>query len=458
MEDYILNISPIDGRYREMTDDVRKYFSEYHLIKNRVIVEIEWLKKLFNLKEFKVEINKEEIQILDKIINEFDLTEAKRIKEIESVTKHDVKAVEYYLNEKFKENNIEKYNYLIHFACTSEDINNIAYGIMIKQLIENVYIPNATNLIKILEEKAKQYANIPMLSHTHGQSATPTTVGKELSIFVYRLCKILNKTKNEKVTGKFNGTVGNFNAHTISYPNIDWIKVTQEFVESFGLEYNLLTTQIESHDNICIIFSEIKLLNNIILDFDSDMWMYISRGYFIQNNISGEIGSSVMPHKINPINFENSMANAKMANGEVTVFTESLQISRMQRDLSDSSLLRNIGNVIAYTIIAIKQSIMGINKLNVNEEKLREELRNTPEVLAEAVQTILRKNKYENAYETLKNMTRGKNISIEEMRSFIEKLEIDSKDKEVLLKLTPETYIGIAEVLAKRKGNTEDEN
>lgn len=449
MLDYIYNISPVDGRYREMTDEVRNYFSEYHLIKNRVIVEIEWLKKLSKIQEVNLNLTKEEIKILDKIIEQFDLEQAKRVKEIENVTKHDVKAVEYYLDEKFKENNIEKYNYLIHFACTSEDINNLAYGIMIKELIQNVYIPDMNKLIKILEEKANRYANISMLSHTHGQNATPTTVGKELSIFVYRCNKILNKIKNEKISGKFNGTVGNFNAHIISYPNIDWIKISKEFVESFGLECNLFTTQIESHDNICILFSEIKLLNNIILDFDSDMWMYISRNYFIQENVKGEIGSSVMPHKINPINFENSMANVKMANGVLGTFIENLQISRMQRDLSDSSILRNIGIAISYTIIAIKQAINGISKLNVNEEFLREELQNTPEVLAEAVQTILRKNGYENAYETLKSITRGKNISMEEMRSFIESLDINKEDKENLLKLEPNNYIGLADKLVK---------
>ena len=375
---------------------------------------------------------------------------AKRVKEIEKTTKHDVKAVEYYIDEKLKENNLQKYNYLVHFACTSEDINNIAYGIMNKELIENVYIPNISNLVNILEEKANEYKYVPMLSHTHGQNATPTTVGKELAIFVYRINKILNKIKQEKLTGKFNGTVGNFNAHVISYKNVDWLKVAQEFVESFGLEYNIFTTQIEPHDNICIIFSEIKLLNNIILDFDSDMWLYISRNYFIQNNVKGEVGSSVMPHKINPINFENSMANLKMANGIISVLTENLQVSRMQRDLSDSSLLRNIGSLIAYSIIAIKQSIIGINKLNINEKVLKEELQNTPEVLAEAVQTILRKNKFEKAYETLKSLTRGKSISLEDIRSFIKNLEIDENDKNTLLELTPENYIGLSAKLVEK--------
>lgn len=447
MEEELLNVSPIDGRYKEMTNEVRKYFSEYYLIKNRVIVEIEWLKKLFSV--LNIEIEKKELEVLDEIIEKFNLKEAQRVKEIEQVTKHDVKAVEYYIDEKLKEKNLKKYNHLVHFACTSEDINNIAYGIMEKELINDVFIPNVDKLEKILEEKAKEYANIPMLSHTHGQNATPTTVGKEISIFVYRINRILNKLKQEKLTGKFNGTVGNFNAHIVSYSNVNWLNVAKEFVESFDLEYNMYTTQIESHDSISMVLSEIKLLNNIILDFDNDMWMYISRDYFIQKNIPGEVGSSVMPHKINPINFENSMANLKMANGIINVFTENLQVSRMQRDLSDSSLQRNIGMSIAYSLIAIKQTIIGINKLTVNEKKLRKELQNTPEVLAEAIQTILRKNGYENAYEVLKELTRGKNISLEAIRDFVKNLNISQKDKEMLLNLTPENYLGLAEILAK---------
>ncbi len=444
----LYNISPVDGRYREMTKEVRNCFSEYYLIKNRVIVELEWLKKLATLKEF--DIDKNDLKILDQIGEKFDLKEATRVKEIEATTKHDVKAVEYYLDEKFKEKNIDKYNHLIHFACTSEDINNLAYGIMEKQLLEEIYIPNMNKLIEAIKSKANEYYNIPMLSHTHGQSATPTTVGKEWIIYVYRLNKILDKIKTEKIAGKFNGTVGNFNAHVISYPNIDWIQVSKEFVESFGLECNLFTTQIESHDNISIIFSEIKLLNNIMLDFNNDMWMYISRNYFIQENVKGEVGSSVMPHKINPINFENSMANIKIANGILTSFIDNLQISRMQRDLSDSSILRNIGVAMAHTIIAIKQTIKGIGKVKANDEFLKEELNNTPEILAEAVQTILRKNGYKNAYEILKNMTRGRNITIQEMRDFIQKLEIDETDKNVLLNLKPQDYLGLAEELVKR--------
>lgn len=441
------DISPIDGRYREATDEVRNVFSEFYLIKNRVFVEIEWLKKLFSIKEMNIEYNFEDLKVLDSIVQEFDVTEAEKVKKIEQVTKHDVKAVEYYLDEKFTELGIEKYNQFVHFGCTSEDINNLAYGVMVKSLIDDVYVPNCEKLVGVLKEKAKENKAVSMLSHTHGQSATPTTVGKEFAIFVYRLNKVLNRIKNEKISGKCNGAVGNFNAHMIAYPEIDWIKVSKEFVESFGLECNLLTTQIESHDNICMLFSDMKLFNNIVLDFDSDMWMYISRNYFLQENVKGEVGSSVMPHKINPINFENSMANMKMANSMINGFVDNLQISRMQRDLSDSSVLRNIGCVFAYVIIAIKQTIIGINKLKVNRELLIDELQRTPEVLAEAIQTVLRKNGYENAYEILKGLTRGKHISMVEVREFVEKLEISSVDKERLLGLKPENYLGLADKL-----------
>lgn len=450
MIENLYSISPIEGRYEKITQEIKEFFNEYNLIKYRVIVEIKWLEKIFEYsKEFNINYTENDIEKLEEIIKEFNLEKAKRVKEIEETTKHDVKAVEYFLREEFKNKGIEKYNNLIHFACTSEDINNISYGIMIKNLRDNVLVPNIDKLISTVKEKVKEYANIPMLSHTHGQSATPTTVGKELAIFVYRWDKILNKIKNEQITGKFNGAVGNFNAHLISYPNIDWIKISKEFVESFELEYNLYTTQIETHDNICMIFSEIKLFNNILLDFDNDMWMYISRNYFLQNNVKGEVGSSVMPHKINPINFENSMANIRISNGILSSFIDNLQISRMQRDLSDSSMLRNIGLAIAYTLISIKQTIIGINKLRVNKEFLEQELDNNPEILSEAIQTILRKNGNENGYELLKELTRGKKVTLEELRDFVQKLEIDENDKERLLKLKPQNYIGLAEEISK---------
>ena len=448
MEDYIFNISPIDGRYRDLTEDVRECFSEYHLIKNRVTVEIKWLEFMSEQPEIDLKINDEELFKLEKIISEFDLNESKKVKEIEDTTKHDVKAVEYYIDEKLREYNMIKFIPFVHFACTSEDINNLAYGLMINK-IKKAYVRNAESLIEKIYEKAKEYSKITMLSHTHGQPATPTTVGKEFANFAYRMEKVLNRIKEDKVSGKFNGTVGNFNAHVLAYPNINWISVSKKFVESLELEYNPYTTQIEPHDNISMIFSDMKLFNNILLDFDNDMWMYISRNYFVQENVSGEIGSSVMPHKINPINFENSMANLKMSNGVIDIFTDNLQISRMQRDLSDSSMLRNIGIAFAYSIIAMKQSVCGIKRVHANEFVLAEDLRKNPEILAEAIQTILRKNGYEKAYDILKNMTRGKEVTLLEIREFINGLDIDETDKGNLLELTPENYTGLASKLAE---------
>ena len=440
-------ISPIDGRYRDITEKVSEYFSEYAYIKYRVKIEIEWLKYI--LKSDICNVNKEIVENVDKIYNTFDINGAIRVKEIEKVINHDVKAIEYYIKEEMDKNNIGKYKNFVHFGCTSEDINNLAYALMCKEFVDKILAHDMKGLINKVQQKAIKYKNIPMLAHTHGQPATPTTVGKELAVFVYRWKYILDKVSNIKFCGKFSGAVGNYNAHIVAYKNINWIEFNKEFVNSLGLKFNYLTTQIESHDVLCEFFSYIKLFNNVTLDFNSDMWMYISRDYFIQKNVAGEVGSSVMPHKINPINFENSMANIKMANGVISVLTENLQTSRMQRDLSDSSLLRNIGNAIAYSIIAIKQSIIGLNKLHVNEDHLRKELENTPEVLAEAVQTILRKNKYENAYELLKQMTRGKKVTLEEIRKFVKELDIDEEDKKRLLELTPEKYTGLASRLVE---------
>ena len=449
MEESLINISPIDGRYRDLTEDVREYFSEYNLIKNRVKVEIKWLQKMSELSEIDFKLTDEEYVILEKIIEKFDLNESKRVKEIEGTTKHDVKAVEYYIDEKLRENGMERCVPFVHFGCTSEDINNLAYGLMIKELVQKVYVNNAQELIEMIRQKAHEYADIPMLSHTHGQPATPTTVGKEFANFAYRMNRILNRIKQEKLTGKFNGAVGNFNSYNLAYSELDWLETSKNFIESLGLEYNPYTTQIEPHDTISLIFSEMKLLNNIILDFDNDMWMYISRNYFSQENVSGEVGSSIMPHKINPINFENSMANSKMSNGVLDVFIDNLQISRMQRDLSDSSILRNIGTAFAYSVIAIKQTVRGLKRVTPNREVLVRELENNPEVLAEAIQTILRKNGCSDAYNILKEMTRGKEVTLEGMREFINSLDINSDDKNRLLELIPENYIGLAKMLAE---------
>mgnify|MGYP003293671615 CR=1 FL=1 len=443
--DNLLAISPIDGRYRKQTQDISEYFSEYAYIKYRILVEIEWLKVLLKDKRF---VNKDIcIDNLLDIYNKFDIIEAKKVKDIEATTNHDVKAIEYYIREKLDEYGLSKYKYLVHFGCTSEDVNNIAHALMLKNCVEKILLPNIKELMETVKNNAQKYKNIAMLAHTHGQAATPTTVGKELAVFVYRWNSVVNKLENIELKGKFSGAVGTYSAHMVAYPGIDWIEYTKNFVESLGLEYNPLTTQIENHDTMCEIFSYIKLFNNITLDFNGDMWTYISMGYFKQKTIGTEVGSSVMPHKVNPINHENSMANIRVANSIIDNFNNNLQISRMQRDLSDSSNLRNVGVSIAHTLISIKQSIVAINKMEANEEILKCELNNNPEVLAEAIQTVLRKNGYDNAYELLKELTRGKKVNLDSMRAFVKTLEIDEKDKEVLLNLTPETYTGLADKL-----------
>lgn len=442
----LLAISPIDGRYREITEEISKYFSEYAFIKYRVIVEIDWLKYFLKniLKEEDVFSTK-----LEEIVEKFDIKEAERVKEIEKITNHDVKAIEYYVREKLEQVGLKKFSSYVHFACTSEDINNIAYGKMISDFLNDILFKNIEELILEVKNKSKELSNTPMASHTHGQIATTTTVGKELAVFVYRWEEIFEFIKNIKLKGKFSGAVGNFNAHIVAFPEIDWIKHAKKFVEEEKLEFNPLTTQIESHDIISMLFGYVKIFNNITMDFNSDMWLYISNNYFNQKIIKTETGSSVMPHKVNPINYENSMANIRIANSLFDSLSNNLQVSRMQRDLSDSSMLRNIGVAFSHTIISINQTLKGFSKVEVNEKFLNEELENHPEVIAEAIQTILRKNKYENGYELLKEFSRGKKHTLQEYRKFIESLQIEEKDKDILLKLTPQNYIGLAEKLCK---------
>ncbi len=440
----LLNISPIDGRYKNITCDISNYFSEYAYIKYRVIVEIEWFKYL--LKEEKIINYNGTLDNLNKIVEKFTVDECKRVKEIEKITNHDVKAIEYYIREKVSKTEFNKYISFVHFACTSEDINNLAYNLMIKDCINNIIVKSMEELILNVSNKARELREIPMLAHTHGQPATTTTVGKELAVFVYRWNCILNKIKNIKLKGKFSGAVGNYSAHCIAY-DIDWIEFTKNFVETLGFEYNPLVTQIESHDTICELFSYIKLFNNITLDFNLDMWMYISMNYFNQKTVKTETGSSVMPHKVNPINHENSMANIHMANTIVDNFTNNLQISRMQRDLSDSSNLRNIGVMFSHTLISIKQTIVAFSKMEINTEILNRDINDNPEVLAEAIQTLLRKNGFTDAYEKLKELTRGKRVTLEEIREFILSLKISKEDKNRLLKLDPKEYIGLSSKL-----------
>lgn len=441
----LLCISPIDGRYHNTTEKLNEYFSEYALIKYRVVIEIKWLLKLNEV--ISINFSLAQINALNSIIANFNICEAKKVKEIEAITKHDVKAVEYYLRDKFDSLGLSDFKNYIHFGCTSEDINNLAYGLMIRNSLYNVFIPSAEDLINTVANKAKKYRNIPMLAHTHGQPATPTTVGKELAVFVYRWQSILKLLKTINLRGKFSGAVGNFNAHVVAFPNLDWIKIGKEFVESLGLEFNPLTTQIESHDIICVIFNYIKSFNNITMDFNSDMWIYISYNYFNQSVVKTEVGSSVMPHKVNPINHENSMANIRIANSIFTALCESLPISRMQRDLSDSSALRNIGVGFAHSLVSINQSIIGFNKLTPNEKTLSENLNSNVAVVSEAIQTVLRKNGYTNAYELLKELTRGREITLQDIRSFMRGLDIPNEDKENLLNLTPSNYLGLADNL-----------
>lgn len=438
-------ISPVDGRYRKMTEKVADYFSEYAYIKYRVKVEIEWLKYI--LKSEICNISKEIVENVDKIYDTFDIISAMRVKEIEKITNHDVKAIEYYIKEEMDKINFSKYKNFVHFGCTSEDINNIAYALMCKEFRDKILAHDMKELISKVKKKAIEYKDVSMLAHTHGQPATPTTVGKELAIFVHRWQYILEKMLKIEFCGKFSGAVGNYNAHVIAYENIDWIEFNKNFVNSLELKFNPLTTQIESHDVLCEFFSYLKLFNNITLDFNSDMWMYISRKYFKQKVIETEVGSSVMPHKVNPINHENSMANIHMANSIIDNFTNNLQISRMQRDLSDSSTLRNIGVVFSHTLISIMQSIKGFEKMDVDKDILKSELENNPEVLAEAIQTVLRKNGYNDAYESLKKFTRGKEVTLKMLRDYISNLGIDEKDKKRLLDLEPSTYVGAASKL-----------
>ena len=440
----LLNISPIDGRYHEKTKELSDYFSEYALIKYRIIIEIKWLIYIIENNIVDENINDSEKESILNIINNFNVNDAERVKEIENTTKHDVKACEYFLQEKFTELNLSRLIPFIHITLTSEDVNNTSYNLMIKGGLQ-VYLDNLNTLVSKLDSLSEEYKSCPMMAHTHGQNATPTTVGKEIKIFEYRLNSIINFINNLKLRSKFSGAVGNYNAHVIAYPNVDWINVTKTFVESLGLEYNPLTTQIESHDILCTLLSYVKIINNIIKDLNSDMWLYISRGYFTEMKKDTEVGSSVMPHKVNPINQENSMANIEISNGLIDALVNNLSISRMQRDLSDSSKLRNLGVIFSHSLISVKETLTGLNKIIVNKDLLVNELNNHYEVLTEAIQTVLRKNKVNNAYELLKELSRGKELTKEDVENFVKKLDIPNEDKERLLNLSPSNYIGLSE-------------
>jgi adenylosuccinate lyase len=440
-------ISPVDGRYGSKVSVFRSIFSEYGLIRNRVTVEIRWLQKLAahpaitEVPAFSDEAN----AFLDKMVSEFSLADAERIKDIERTTNHDVKAVEYLIKEKIADvPELHAVTEFVHFACTSEDINNLSHGLMLREGLDHGLLPAMDKVVDKLAELAKEHAEQPMLSRTHGQTASPTTVGKELANVVYRLRRQLMQIREVEIMGKINGAVGNYNAHLSAYPDVDWAANAEEFIESLGLDWNPYTTQIEPHDYIAELYDAIARFNTILIDLDRDIWGYISLGYFKQKTVAGEIGSSTMPHKVNPIDFENSEGNLGIANALFSHLSAKLPISRWQRDLTDSTVLRNLGVGFAHSLIAYEATLKGLGKLEINPARLNEDLDNAWEVLAEPIQTVMRRYNIEKPYEKLKDLTRGKAMSPEVIKNFVETLDIPEHAKAELRALTPDTYIGNA--------------
>ena len=442
-------VSPIDGRYASKCAELCDVFSEYGLIKRRVLVECAWLEALCDeagIPECR-RLSAAERKALKGIAEGFSVDDAMRVKEIESVTNHDVKAVEYFLKEKVKGTSLEGRSEFIHFACTSEDINNMSHALMLRD--GKAALRGAMDeLAGKLSAMARQWAKVPMLAHTHGQPASPTTVGKELAVVVARLRRQASEIDRLVMPAKMNGAVGNFNAHYAAYPKVKWEALARGVIESLGLRQNRLTTQIESHDGIAELFDAICRWNSVLLDFDRDVWMYVSMGYFRQRTVKGEVGSSTMPHKVNPIDFENSEGNIGLANAVMGYMARKLPVSRMQRDLTDSTTLRNMGVGFGYTMIAVKSTIKGLGKLELNEERLREDLDHNWEVLAEPIQTVMRKVGMDRPYERLKELTRGRRVTAEIMREFVAGLPLPDDDKARLMRLSPATYTGIAGSLA----------
>ena len=447
-------LSPIDGRYQDKAVALRPIFSEFGLLKYRVTVEVRWLQKLaahIQIQEVPA-LSAEANNYLDSIVANFSVEDANRIKTIERTTNHDVKAVEYFLKEKCEAlPELYKINEFIHFACTSEDINNTSHALMLKTAREEVLLPEWKKVIDAVVELAERYKNIPLLSRTHGQPASPTTIGKEMANVAYRLKRQYKQLENVEILAKINGAVGNYNAHLSAYPDIDWHTFSQEFIEqSLGVTWNPYTTQIEPHDYIAEFFDCVARFNTIVIDFDRDMWGYIALNHFKQRTIAGEIGSSTMPHKVNPIDFENSEGNLGLANAIMSHLGQKLPISRWQRDLTDSTVLRNLGVGLGYALIAYASSLKGISKLEVNEQHLRDELDQNWEVLAEPIQTVMRRYGIEKPYEKLKELTRGKRVTGEAMREFIDGLSLPEAEKARLKEMTPASYIGYAVELVEK--------
>ncbi|MEJ1340256.1 MAG: adenylosuccinate lyase, partial [Candidatus Sedimenticola sp. (ex Thyasira tokunagai)] len=433
-------VSPVDGRYGGKTADLRPIFSEYGLIRHRVLVEVRWLQALAAHQEI-VEVpplSEHANNVLNGIVENFTTEDAQRVKNIERTTNHDVKAVEYLLKEKIAGNQeLEAVSEFIHFACTSEDINNLSHALMLREGRGQMLIPQMDELIKAIRQLAHEHADKPMLSRTHGQPASPTTLGKEMANVVYRLQRQRDQAAGVAIMGKINGAVGNYNAHLSAYPSLDWPTFAKEFIESLGLTWNPYTIQIEPHDYMAELFDAVSRFNNIVIDFCRDIWSYISIGYFKQKTIAGEVGSSTMPHKVNPIDFENGEGNLGIANALFDHLALKLPMSRWQRDLTDSTVLRNMGVGFAYTSIALQSVMRGISKLEANSEKLAADLDDNWEVLAEPIQTVMRRYGIEKPYEKLKELTRGQRIGPEELRAFVAGLDMPEAAKEELSKLTP---------------------
>jgi len=453
-------LSPLDGRYHGKVDALRGHFSEFGLIRYRVLIEIEWLKALSQesgIKELPP-FSAATVAKLDQLAAQFSEADAEQIKTIERRTNHDVKAIEYWLREKLAGNpesaeNSETADKLefIHFACTSEDINNLSHALMLKSGRNEVMLPALEAVINRMRSHAHQFAELPMLCRTHGQTATPSTLGKEMANVVHRLERARERIAAVALLGKINGAVGNYNAHLAAYPGVDWEKLAQKFVEARGIAFNPYTIQIEPHDYMAELFDAFARANTILIDFNRDVWGYISLGYFKQKVVAGEVGSSTMPHKVNPIDFENSEGNLGLANALLKHLAEKLPVSRWQRDLTDSTVLRNMGVALGYTLLAYDSCLKGLNKLEANPQRLADDLNNSWEVLAEPIQTVMRRYNIANAYDKLKDLTRGKGgINHDSLRAFIQTLDIPAKEKKRLSELSPETYTGKASELARK--------
>lgn len=458
MMDTLTALSPLDGRYADQTRELCAYFSEQALIKHRILVETEWF--IFLLNDLRLEgtqpLSDQEIKFLRGLYSGFDSAAASRVKEIEAATKHDVKAVEYYLRADFTAAYpaAAAQAEFLHFGCTSEDINNLAYSLMLKGALQDVIIPHLKITKSKITDLARAHADLPLLSLTHGQTASPTTLGKEMANFAARLERQIAQLGRLEFLGKFNGAVGNFNAHKVAYPQVNWPQATRRFVEGLGLVYSPLTTQIEPHDFIAEIGHNLLRVNTIFLDFSRDLWFYISRGVFRQKTVEGEVGSSTMPHKVNPIDFENAEGNLGLANALWEHLATKLPVSRLQRDLSDSTVLRNLGVAMAHGLLACQSLIKGIDKLEADAEFTAAELANAWEVLAEAVQTVLRRHQVPQAYEQLKELTRGRKLTADKYRAFVAELPLPEAEKQVLLNLTPASYTGLAAKLVEEWAST----